>query len=89
MVLSVVYNLFGRLLALVILRGRGEAIKDVELLVLRKEVEVLRRQVSRPKGPIGAAHPDTATINGHRIRSPHRCAVGVVLPVRAENLSAM
>ena len=48
MLLSVVYALFGRLLALVSLWGRGEASKDVELLVLRKEVEILRRQVSRP-----------------------------------------
>jgi hypothetical protein len=38
----------GRLLALVILRGRREASKDLELLVPRKDVEVLRRQVSRP-----------------------------------------
>lgn len=48
MLLSVVYALAQRLFCLVILRGRGEASKDVELLVLRKEVEVLRRQINRP-----------------------------------------
>jgi hypothetical protein len=44
-----VYLLVGRAFALIVLRGRGEASKDVELLVLRHEVAVLRRQISRPR----------------------------------------
>jgi transposase len=48
-VLSIVYVLARQLFSLIVLRGRGEASKDVELLVLRHEVGVLRRQVSRPR----------------------------------------
>lgn len=47
--MSVVYALAQSLFDLVILRCRGEASKDIELLVLRHEVAVLRRQVSRPR----------------------------------------
>ena len=49
MVLSVIYALARRLFALVVLRGRGEGSKDVELLILRHEVAVLRRQIARPR----------------------------------------
>ena len=38
MIVSVVYLLARRIFALMVLRGRGEASKDIELLVLRHEV---------------------------------------------------
>jgi hypothetical protein len=47
--LSTVYMLAQRLFGLIALRGRGEAAKDVELLVLRHEVAVLRRRMTRPR----------------------------------------
>ena len=49
MLLSIVYMLAQRLFGLIALRGRGEAAKDVELLVLRHEIAVLRRQIKRPR----------------------------------------
>jgi putative transposase len=48
-VFSLLYVLAGRLLALIVARGRGEASKDVELILLRHEISVLRRQTPRPR----------------------------------------
>ena len=48
MVWSVVYALVRNMFGIMLLWSRGEKAKDVELLVLRHEVAVLRRQVSRP-----------------------------------------
>jgi putative transposase len=49
MALSFVYLAFVSLLRLLIRCGRTVDVKDIELLVLRHQLEVLRRQVERPK----------------------------------------
>nr|WP_235015074.1 hypothetical protein [Parafrankia sp. Ea1.12] len=48
MVWSLLYALTRNALGLMLLRVRGDTAKDVELLVLRHQVAVLRRQVHRP-----------------------------------------
>src|SRR5438094_5227238 len=48
-IFSLVYLLARRLVELLVLRARTDVSKDVEILVLRHEVSVLRRQVARPR----------------------------------------
>ena len=49
MAVSFVYVLACRLFELVVLLGRGERSKELEILVLRHELSILRRQVKRPR----------------------------------------
>ena len=51
-IFSLLYLLARRLFELLVLRARSDASKDVEILVLRHELSVLRRQVARPR-PLG------------------------------------
>ena len=48
MLLSCFYWLFRHLLGLVVLRCRSDAANEVEILVLRHKLRVLRRQVTQP-----------------------------------------
>lgn len=49
MLSKLVYVALWRLIALFMLLARGDAAKDLEILVLRHQLTVLRRQLPRPR----------------------------------------
>jgi hypothetical protein len=49
MAVRLLYLIVIRVLGWLVLLGRGQALKDAEIMVLRHEVAVVRRQVTRPK----------------------------------------
>jgi hypothetical protein len=55
MALSFLYLAFRALLAALVRSRRGLDVKDIELLVLRHELEVLRRQVVRAEARVGGS----------------------------------
>ncbi len=47
--MSALYLVACRVFELVVLLGRGDRAKEIEILVLRHELSTLRRQVNRPR----------------------------------------
>ena len=76
--LRLLYLIFRQVLGLVLLMGRASSTKDVELLVLRHEVAVLRRTHPRPRldwadravPPPGRLPDPAAAVRGRRAAAP-------------------
>jgi hypothetical protein len=83
--LRLLYLVFLRLLNLLVLLGRSSASKDIELLVLRHEVAVLRRANPRPRLDWADRAVFAALVRrlpqmlrGHRLARRARSCAGIV-----------
>jgi hypothetical protein len=59
MALSFLYLMTRRLLGMLVGGLRSEHAKDIEIVVLRHQLDVLRRQVKRPEFRVGLENPDS------------------------------
>ena len=94
MAFSFLYLAFRALLGALVRCRRGLDVKDIELLVLRHELEVLRRQVARPRlraadrALLAAAAVPAATPVARRASGHSADAVAVASRARAQEVAA-
>src|SRR5580704_16828330 len=76
MLIRIIYVFMVRVSGWLVLLARSDAAKDAEILVLRHEIAVLRRQLSRPK-PYWAGRSRKRQISSHETTlARHRAQEG-------------
>src|SRR5436190_20874768 len=76
LLVSSLYLVLCRLLALLVLFARGDRSKELEILVLRHELSILRRQVGRPQ----FESSDRLVLAALSRVAPRRCWSAVPVP---------
>jgi hypothetical protein len=71
MVWSLLYGLTRNTLGVMLLRIRGDGTKDIEIMVLRHQLAVLRRQVNRPALEPARSWPSMCRTSTVRVPNNH------------------